>query len=63
MRILITGDSGFVGQHALAAWPNASGLMAWGMARNGQEVSILDKATLCAALEDCKPDAVLHLAD
>lgn len=62
MRILITGDSGFVGQHALAAWPNASGLMAWGMARNGQEVSILDKATLCAALEDCKPDAVLHLA-
>jgi GDP-4-dehydro-6-deoxy-D-mannose reductase len=62
MRILITGDSGFVGQHALAAWPHASGLMAWGMARNGQEVSILDKATLCAALEDCKPDAVLHLA-
>lgn len=62
MRILITGDSGFVGHHALAAWPNASGLMAWGMARNGQEVSILDKATLCAALEDCKPDAVLHLA-
>lgn len=62
MRILITGDSGFVGQHALAAWPNASGLMAWGMAHNGQEVSILDKATLCAALEDCKPDAVLHLA-
>ena len=62
MRILITGDSGFVGQHALAAWHNASGLMAWGMARNGQEVSILDKATLCAALEDCKPDAVLHLA-
>lgn len=62
MRILITGDSGFVGQHALAAWPNASGLMAWGMARNGQEVSILDKATLCTALEDCKPDAVLHLA-
>ena len=62
MRILITGDSGFVGQHVLAGWPNATGLMAWGHAHSGEEVSILDKAALCAALEDCKPDAVLHLA-
>ena len=62
MRTLITGDSGFVGQHVLAAWPHATGLMAWGQARNGQEVSILDKEALCAAIEDCKPDAVLHLA-
>ena len=62
MRILITGDSGFVGQHVMAAWPSALGLMAWGLARNGEEVSILDKAALCAALDDCKPDAVLHLA-
>jgi GDP-4-dehydro-6-deoxy-D-mannose reductase len=62
MRILITGDSGFVGQHTLAAWPNATGLAAWGLANRGEEVSILDKAMLCAALEDSKPDAVLHLA-
>jgi hypothetical protein len=25
-RILVTGDLGFVGQHALEQWPNAVGL-------------------------------------
>ena len=62
MKTLITGDTGFVGQHVMAAWPDATGLMAWGIAKNGLDVSILDKEMLCAALEDCKPDAVLHLA-
>jgi GDP-4-dehydro-6-deoxy-D-mannose reductase len=56
-RILITGDTGFVGQHVLARWPDAIGLSSLGGA-----VDIRDKAALLTRLSAFQPTAVLHLA-
>lgn len=56
-RILITGDTGFVGQHVLAQWPDATGLSSL-----GEAVDICDKAALRACLNTFQPTAVLHLA-
>lgn len=54
---LVTGDTGFVGQHALARWPGAMGLS--GLV---PRVDIRDKAALLACLRTVQPSAVLHLA-
>lgn len=56
-RLLITGDQGFVGRHALAHWPQAVGLSA-----RMPGIDICDKSALQAALDGLMPDAVLHLA-
>lgn len=56
-RLLITGDTGFVGRHALAAWPQAVGLTAM-----AGEIDIRDKAALLAYFAGDLPDTVLHLA-
>lgn len=55
---LVTGDSGFVGQHALKAWPQARGLAQ----AAGGPVDLRDKAALCRVLEQVQPQEVLHLA-
>jgi GDP-4-dehydro-6-deoxy-D-mannose reductase len=56
-RTLITGDAGFVGQHALAGVAGAVGLSSL-----GTKVDIRDKAALVDCLREVKPTAVLHLA-
>lgn len=55
--LLITGDSGFVGRHALARWPGATGLSA---AAGG--LDIRDKAACRAYFSRQRPTTVLHLA-
>lgn len=57
VRTLVTGDTGFVGQHALADWPGAVGLSTL-----APQVDIRDKAALLACLRAFEPQAVLHLA-
>ena len=56
-RLLLTGDAGFVGRHALARWPSAKGLSSL-----ADDVDIRDKASLLKCLRDFCPDTVLHLA-
>ena len=57
MPFLITGDTGFVGAHAMAHWPTAHGLSA-----EAGHLDIRDKSGLRAYLERHLPDAVIHLA-
>jgi GDP-4-dehydro-6-deoxy-D-mannose reductase len=54
---LVTGDTGFVGQHALASIKGAVGLSTL-VAR----ADVRDKSTLVDCLRVLKPSAVLHLA-
>lgn len=56
-HLLITGDTGFVGRHALAQWPHAKGLSA-----TSGGIDIRDKAALLTYFADNLPDSVLHLA-
>ena len=56
-RLLVTGDQGFVGQHALKLLPTATGLSTLA---NG--IDICDKARLIDCFQNFKPEAVLHLA-
>lgn len=56
-RLLVTGDQGFVGRHALALWPQAMGLSAL-----DSKVDICNKVQLLDCLEKFRPDTVLHLA-
>lgn len=56
-RVLITGDTGFVGQHVLASWSGAVGLSTL-----APQLDIRDKAELLACLHGFRPSAVLHLA-
>ena len=55
--LLVTGQAGFVGQHALLQWPYASGLEG----ANGA-IDILDKAALLQHFSHSMPTQVLHLA-
>ena len=57
VRLLVTGDRGFVGQHALAKWPQARGLSAW-----AADADICNKDGLLACFSHWLPDTVLHLA-
>lgn len=56
-RVLVTGDQGFVGRHALAGLPGATGLSTLKPA-----LDIRDKKSLLECLQVFQPDAVLHLA-
>lgn len=56
-RLLVTGDNGFVGRHALARWPAAVGLSSL-----AQDLDIRDKVRLHGCLTKFAPTAVLHLA-
>lgn len=56
-RLLITGDTGFVGQQALRRWPSAMGLSALSANQD-----ICDKTGMKNCLERFKPEVVLHLA-
>lgn len=56
-QLLVTGDRGFVGQHALNLLPAATGLSTL-----APHADICDKLGLIDCLEKFKPDAVLHLA-
>ena len=55
--ILVTGDLGFVGRHALEQWPDSIGL-----AQNCPEIDIRDKSALCRCISQVKPQFVVHLA-
>jgi GDP-4-dehydro-6-deoxy-D-mannose reductase len=55
--LLVTGHSGFVGQHALARFEQA-----YGLADAGGAIDILDKAALLQHFARRLPDTVLHLA-
>lgn len=56
-RLLVTGDQGFVGRHALRQWPTAVGLSAL-----VADADIRNKASLVECLRGYRPDAVVHLA-
>ena len=56
--LLIVGNTGFVGQHALSNWPQATGLTD----AAGDVVDICNKPALLAALANNVPETVLHLA-
>ena len=56
-RLLITGDHGFVGQHALARWPLATGLSSL-----AKDVDICNKRGLLDCFRTFVPNTVLHLA-
>lgn len=55
--LLIVGDTGFVGKHALTQWPQARGL-----AHVTGGIDICNKPALLAYLTENVPDTVLHLA-
>jgi GDP-4-dehydro-6-deoxy-D-mannose reductase len=56
--LLIVGNTGFVGQHALSHWPLATGLAD----AAGHMVDICNKPALLASLANNVPETVLHLA-
>lgn len=56
-KVLVTGDTGFVGQHVLKCWPSAVGL-----SELLSGIDIRDRQVLTAALKGHGFDAVLHLA-
>ena len=55
--VLVTGDQGFVGSHALARWSGARGLSTF-----ASGADICKKAGLIECLRDYRPKVVLHLA-
>jgi GDP-4-dehydro-6-deoxy-D-mannose reductase len=55
--ILITGDTGFVGRHAIASWPTA-----YGLSSLNAGTDIRDKEALLKCLRQRPPSTVLHLA-
>jgi nucleoside-diphosphate-sugar epimerase len=65
MRILVTGASGFVGQHALpvlrAMYPHAE-LISCGSAAGMHALNLTDAAAIDRLVSNTQPDACLHLA-
>jgi nucleoside-diphosphate-sugar epimerase len=65
MKILVTGASGFVGHHAIAAltdtYPGAK-ITALGSAPGMTRLDLTDRAALRALISDIRPDGCLHLA-
>ena len=57
VRLLVTGDRGFVGQHARARWSQATGLSAL-----AADIDICNKDGLLDCFGRWLPDSVLHLA-
>ena len=64
-RVLVTGAGGFVGNHLMAAL-RAEGREAFGIGRSGgddvADVDVRDTPAVRAALEESRPDAIVHLA-
>lgn len=58
-RLLVTGHKGFVGQHVLALAPAVTGFE---ICVPEREYDLLDATGLAAAIDEVRPDAVLHLA-
>lgn len=56
MKILVTGADGFVGSY-VTAWPEAIPLI-----EHGQRVDICDPTALTRAIQNIRPNAVVHLA-
>lgn len=56
-RILVTGDKGFVGRHALSYMAGSAGLSTF-----KSDIDIRDKEGVLECLNHYQPDAVLHLA-
>ena len=56
--LLIVGNTGFVGKHALSLWPQATGLTD----AAGDIVDVCNKPALLASLANNLPGTVLHLA-
>jgi len=56
-RLLVTGDQGFVGKHALSLWPQSTGLSSL-----AGSADICNKDGLLACFKNFLPDTVLHLA-
>lgn len=54
---LITGDAGFVGQHALRLLPGSIGLSA-----HSPGIDIRDRVALLACLQKIRPERLIHLA-
>lgn len=64
MRLLITGATGLVGRHLIAALPSGT---AWvGLSRRGGDgivpADVLDVGSMRRAVREARPDAVVHLA-
>jgi GDP-4-dehydro-6-deoxy-D-mannose reductase len=66
MRVLVTGASGFVGRHLLAALrANGDEAIAAGTQHDGPPfaaLDLLDAASARAVVDDAAPDAIVHLA-
>lgn len=59
-KLFVTGLSGFVGRH-LRAWIENSPVPGWTLIDTAR-FDLLDPASLGSALQDTRPDAVIHLA-
>ncbi len=66
MRILVTGASGFVGKHVLAALPDTQSVFTLSRgsvsSRRHLPVDLVDAHSVRAAVAEVAPDCVLHLA-
>lgn len=58
-RRLITGHTGFVGQHALNMWPQSLVLPSM---PDGKNMDLRNKDALTQAIQELAPDEVIHLA-
>lgn len=58
-RRLITGHTGFVGQHALNMWPQSLVLPSM---PDGKNIDLRNKEALTQAIQALAPDEVIHLA-
>lgn len=59
LRRLVTGHTGFVGQHAMQAWPQAIALPT---DSEGRCIDLRNAAALSQAIKAAVPDEVVHLA-
>ncbi len=61
-KLLVTGLSGFVGQHLQRVLGGAHAALDWQLLQPEASYDLLDSAALDSMLEQYQPDAVIHLA-